>query len=475
MACRCGFVPRALARRIVTGVVIAFAGALTSPAIAAEGDVAASDFFPIFGPRLSGDTVLWTVPRRDQGYVMKRGRPSSRDARSIFTAKSQRNRRVALTWVASPQETLVQQALVDTTGDDLAGGLAIDLGTSRLLPSGRLEGLAPGEFPNIGNFDLDGNVGVFPGKESGSAVVRDFSQPSSPPVQIENAGFGLATAGRYAAWSVEEDIVVYDYTTMTELYRVTPPTPASPRLQADGKVAFLVRVPAGRTSQLKLGWASPSEPFLHELPVAPSSSYDFKLRNDAVVFERNGGTLSQTVQGDLGYVSLTGGEETILARSVETAGGTDDLFDFDGEQVAWLDRTCFGARVRVAAVDELIARPRGSRGSRCRLRLIARPSLTRQGELRLRVSCRGFRRDCNVFGATLRLARPYDVGGRRLSRGTRLFAERRQVGLSSVARFRISRQTRRLLRQPGPVRLALTVRMGDPDLTERRRTTVTVR
>lgn len=466
----------ALARLLVMGVAVVVAGCLAAPALAGGGDIAASDYFPVFGPRLSGETVLWTVPRRDRGYVMKRGSASSGARRSVLTMRSRRDRAVALRWVASPQEVLVQQRLVDTRAD---GGdvLAIDLDTARLLPGGELEPLAPGKVESVGNFDLDGSVGVFPGEQPGTALVRDFSQPSSMPMRIEGTGFGLTVAGRYLAWFAGEAIVVYDYMNMTELYRLTPPTPGALEIQADGKVAFTYDVLVRGGVQRRVGWASPSEPFLHELPLSPSPEYGLKLRGDVVVFERDEGTLAQTVQGELGYVPLSGGEAKILARSVETASATDDLFDFDGRQVAWLDRTCSGARVRVAELADLIASPRRARAARCRLRLAARPRLTRQGDLRLGVSCVGFRRDCSIGGATLRLARGYRVGNKRFPRGTRLFAKRRRHGDDppATARFKISPQTRRLLRRPGPLRLTVTVHMGDPDFSERRRSTVAVR
>lgn len=145
--------------------------------------------------------------------------------------------------------------------------------------------------------------------------------------------------------------------------------------------------------------------------------------------------------------------------------------------MAWLDRTRAGARVRVAELGDLVANPRPARRGRCRLRLAGRPRLTRQGDLRFRVRCVGFERDCKVFGATVRLARSYRVGGRRLRRGTRLFAKRRRIGgLSAVGRFKVSPQTRRLLRRRGAVRLVLTVRMGDaPGVAQRRRAATAVR
>lgn len=454
--------------------VLLLLGVLSAPADAASGDIAASDFFPVFGPRLSGETVLWTVPRRDQGFVMRRGRPSSDQSQAVFTAKSQRNRQVSLRWVASPQEILIQQALVDTAGDDPAGGLAIDRGTSRLLPGGRLEDLAPGRFPNIGNFDLDGSVGVFPEGESDNALVRDFSQASSAR-RIEGVGSVLKIAGRYVAWITENAVVIYDYTTMSEVYRIARPAEGGLQdLQADGKVAVSYEAPGGNPRQRTLGWASPAEPFLHALAVQPAPGYVAKLGNDVIVFERNKSSLAPTARGELGYVPLER-EEKILARSVETtAGGPDELFDFDGEQVAWLDRTCAGARVRVASLAELVAQPRSAPNRRCRLRLATKPRLTPRGDLRFRASCVGFVRDCNVFGATLRLARTYRVHGRVLRKGTRLFAKRADR-LSSVGRFKLSRQTQRLLRRRGRVRLVLRVRMGDSGSTPLRQVVVAVR
>lgn len=288
----------------------------------------------------------------------------------------------------------------------------------------------------------------------------------------------MQVAGRYVGWTTPEAVVVYDHVAQAELYRLPRPVNGGlAAIQADGKVALGYEVGDGPPSQSMrgLGWASQSEPFLHELPVPPARQYSgLKLRNDMIVFER--GSLST---GDLGYVSLAGGEGKILAPSVEfdTPFGADRLFDFNGRQVAWLDRTCAGARVRVALLSDLIMRPRAASTLRCGLRLASRPRVTRQGDLRLRVSCVGFTRECKVFGATLHVRRTYRIGEKRLRRGTRLSAKRRRIGgLSSVGRFKISPQTRRLLRRPGGVRLTLRVRMGDFEGTAiRRRATVTVR
>lgn len=464
----------------VLGTLVAVVGSLllTPATSAAEGEtIAASRFFPVFGPRLAGEDVLWTVPRRDRGYVMKRRGVESGRPQSIFTMPSRKNRRVSLVWEASPSEVLVQQALVDTAGDDPAGGLAIDLGTARLLPSGGLERLASGAFPNIGNFDLDGSVGVFPGQDSDEVIVRDFGQPSSS-TRIANPGLGLEVAGRYVAWVTPAEVVVYDYAAMRETYRLPRPDGGGlSDLQPDGKVALTFKANDGPPPERGLGWASPSEPFLHPLPVPPAPVWaGIELRDDVLVYERSRGSLAQTVRGDLGFVPLGGGEARTLAQSVETAVGTDALFDFDGRRVAWLDRTCARARVHVALLSDLVEKPRGAPSRRCRLRLADRPRVTRQGDLRVRVSCAGFRRDCKVFGATVRLARTYRLGGKRLRRGTRLFVRKRRTGgLSSVGKFKLGRQTRRLLRQPGSVRLRLTVRAGDPEATPKRRVTVTVR
>lgn len=465
------------ARLLLPAVTFVLAGCLVTPASAGDGNIAASEFFPVFGPRLSGETVLWTVPRRDLGYVMKRGSAASGARESILTVRGRRDRRVALRWVASPGQVMLQHSLVDTSAARGDARLAIDLGISRLLPGGELERLASGTIENVGSFDLDGSVGVYPAEEPGTALVRDFSEPGSAPDRFGGVGSVLNIADRYLAWIDGTEIIVYDHVARSELYRVTLPNGGGlSDLQADGTVALNYPVEVGGGVKRKLGWASLSEPFLHELPVAPAGSYGAKLREDMVVFERNEGTLVQTAKGELGYVRLSGGSEKILASAVETAGGTDDLFDFDGRRVAWLDRTCSGARVRVAQLADLIAKPRPAGRNRCRLKLAGWPRLDRGGDLRLPVSCMGFERDCVVAGATLRLARAYRLGGKRLPRGTRVFAKRRRAGrASSTAIFQISPLTRRLLRRPGPAQLSVTLRIGDQNFSQVRRAVIRVR
>lgn len=474
---------RAIRAACLTALTAVCALAGTAPPLVAQtGDIAASRVFPVFGPRLAGENVLWTVPRRDRGYVVKRGAPTANGAERVLTTVGGRFSRATLSWVASPELLLVEQT-VATVDPPPEGGSVKRLGIARVLPGGGLESLRPGSFRRtFGNFDVDGSIAVFPANESSdAAIVRDFSRDRSTALRIDGTAPGLRIAGRYIAWNAEKAVVVFDYVAMSEIYRVARPVRGGlVDLQPDGKVALAYQTAAGPPSERGVGWASPSEPFLHPLPASSAEGFaGVQLRNDVIVFERpSGNALKETRPGDLLTVPLNGGESKVLARSVENATGlsTDLLFDFDGSRVAWLDRTCGGARVRVALLSDLILRPRRAPTRRCRLRFASRPQLTRQGDLRFRVSCVGFRRDCKVLGATLHLARSYRVGRKWLRRGTRLSAKRRRIGgLSSVGRFRISPQSTRLLRRPGSVRLRLTVRMGDPDTVVRRRATVAIR
>jgi len=297
----------------------------------------------------------------------------------------------------------------------------------------------------------------------------------------------MRVAGRYAAWEAAGDIVVYDRATSSEAYRIPDVWPGiyddkSLDLQADGKIAFHFRKGLGRRFEANVAWASPAEPFAHRLPVSDDGTYVVKMDNDRVVFVRDAARLVSkprhliTRTGELGMVGLTGGER-VLARPVESSA-FGEFFDFDGGRVAWQERTCQGAQLRVQTLDALIARPRlrsAVHPRRCRFRLLRDARyLRRKHRLPFDVDCTGFREDCITLDPVLRTLRAYRVNGRRVPAGTRVSDGTIKVTDTQDA-FEFTPVGRQLILRPGRIRFGIRTDISDTLVAELRRGRITVR
>jgi len=437
--------------------------------------ISAGQFAPAIGPRLGGETVLWIQPTADGGFVLKRGALSGGEPESVIRTRGRRGYAPRVRLIASETQVILQRALVEKLPPPQGPSEIVDLGTNRLLGDGRLERLAPaaagvGAFSSR-DFDVTRDTVIFP-SGSRQATVRDFGSGGAQDRRIDGVGSNLRISGRYAAWVDSEgsgDVVVYDHQQGSEVYRVVAGTSlpgGQLDLQEDGKVAFTYQASPDKSA---LAWASPQAPVLHPLPVAARRHYWLKLAGDTVAFERSDGR-----GGELGIVPLSG-PERILVRPVLTPNDAEELFDFDGTRVAWLTERCNGFEVRHSRLDELLRRPNLVRRRQCPLRLRRRPTVDRRGNLILRLSCVGFERGCTGVRFSLRTARAYRVGARRLARGTPLRVVRRSAGRDGGVRLRLEPTGRRLLRQAGPVRLKVAALIFDLETGERRRTTILVR
>lgn len=356
-------------------------GGVASPVLAQTLD--GGRFLPVEGPRLAGDELVW-VPAygSDRGYRVEVQPLSGAPARTIFqTAPRPERTNVFVNGLAASPE----QVLVAERGSRLDG--AADSEVIRIGLDGAVEALGDGcSGCGLAPIDLSGNVGIYNGSEPG-ATLRDFARPPDERELVSPVSGQMRVAGRYAAWEHAGDIVVYDRTARSELYRVSDVWPGfdSPRsldLQADGKVAFLYSPDSNRTDLL--AWASPAEPFPHRLAVDADRTFKVKLANDRVVFARDVTRLFSSrpditvAFGELGVIGLAGGGGQVLVRPVESSFD----FDFDGERVAWAARGCRGVLLRSKRLEELIGDPRARpvrRASGCRLRLLA-PARTQRRE-----------------------------------------------------------------------------------------------
>lgn len=457
--------------------------------VSASSELGVGRHFPVFGPRLAGGDVLWTVPRVDGGYSLRRGAIDGDARRTVLEARGRPRMGLvpSLQFVASPSEVLLQQFVFDSGSPaELAGPR--DLGSSRLLSDGSLERLSPQGCCGNRAIDLDGRVGVFP-SPSGGARVRDFSLPPETAFDVtDSAPIEYRIAGRYLAYvsSTTSDLVVYDIQTRAESYRVRADAVQASGfggvdVQADGKIAFRYGQGDPSLGRTSLGWASPAEPVVHPLGVstrAGSFDYALKLADDVVVYQRadRRGGLSPSATDILASLPLQGGSPRTLARYVVVPSPPpDEAFDYDGDRVAWVAATCKGPQIRVADLDALKVSGDSSRRRTCRLQLRTKPTITKKGVLTLRFGCVGFAMGCRVQDVELRTDRRYRVRGRPVKRGTRVRVRRLKSNSSRTVRLRLSSLGRRLTHKAGPLRLVVGGEVLDGNVNERRGRRIAVR
>lgn len=454
---------------VVTSVVV------VPQAAVAERSVDAARYSPVFGPRLAGAALVWAKGRADGGYVLERfaGGETSR-------LREARNRRpdsaLELQLSASPFTLLVGvNRVFDLPGP---GGpldpTPEDLGASALDREGRVSRLGPACGDSSAcedrSVDVDGSVVAHlgdpdPRGDDDVVVVRDLARPDSQPLRVEGAGGEVRVAGRYVAWlGPAAAVVVYDREERRVTYRIdTGSFVRSFDLQSDGTVVIVREsLPSEEPGQVRLWWASPSEPFAHRVPVPARSDYQVKLADGLIVYESR--ARARSLAGSrLGATYLRGPNKT-LVRPVGAYFG-DERFDFDGETVAWLDRRCRRFVVRAAPLRALWAQPRLENRAPCRLNLTSsRASVSSSGQFTVRPDCATFARNCSLSRLNVTGSRT-----RGLARVQRTLPRRRGI------RLRLTRRGRKVFGDKAVLRVKIYADVADDDLTERRKAPLTLR
>jgi hypothetical protein len=256
------------------------------------------------------------------------------------------------------------------------------------------------------------------------ATLADVPAVHSPTVRL---------AGRYLAW-VEYDaptgtpaVVVYDYEARAPSYRLTHADFAFD-LQDDGKVVVARTQPATSESCYRLAWASPSEPFLHDIAEPACARTAVRIAGDRIAsIGRHDGRTSF-------YVADLAGNP----REIATPAGK---FDFDGERLAYTQRSCSGRQDLF--VDDLRGPGQVEPGD-CPMRVQRGPfRIGRDRTFRIRVGCeRGCLGSVTVRGQA--------SGGRysfeRAVRATLETGENRRIAVRLPARARRLLARRRSLR-----------------------------
>lgn len=348
----------------------------------ASSTVAHVPTFPLDGPRFEGDRVVWAQGTRDgRGFVVRdasrvlgRFPPTPPRLDDGFSARIpllaagpggvglhvynfERSR--------DPLEDSSAQTFVSTRGSDLQPSSGVcrsgAIFRRNIDVSGEavaFRGQACSQFSVRG---ADGSVAVLPAEAGGPPRALD---PRSPSL--------LRIAGRFAAWTEREDVILYDLQLREVVRRETGVLtglgePAELDLRADGALVLsgggqvVVIAPgatpralplvAFRTARVAI-WAGESL-LLFEAPsqADPNGGFD--------------GTLTvRTTDGAPRWTVASGVRMLPFRPSFDVSG--------DGTRVTWVQRTCRGSRIRVSHFGEPTqkATPTGS----CDVRLALSPT-----------------------------------------------------------------------------------------------------
>jgi hypothetical protein len=416
---------------------------------------------PSYGPVLAGARVMWATERRDGGFDL-RSQQGDQNAQVVRAFPPSPGSSWALPQFAA-SSTRIVLARHNGGGDDCCGRDVFTAplgGEFEVLDAGCPEYNGPDKPRDV---DVSGDAVVFPlcDKNGAKSIVRDYS--GAPPVDWEVPGRpagGLRIAGRYVA-AFENfasnafnpgPIDVYDRVTGQLVYQLPKKADrgiSNYDLQADGKIALSYVAPGSGGG--RVGWASPSEPFLHRLPLPARPFYDVRMAGNRIAYEagRSAPEIYFTL-ADIGVTDLAGHRRRLGNQGEGEV--FDEFFDFDGKRVAWWSYGCTRAKIRVVRADgpPAISPPRHG----CKLRF-RRPPRVAGRSVHLFLDCFGFPAEaCHGRHVVLSTDR----------RGHRVVGRGRYA-----SKVRLTRRGRQLLTRRGSLRVFVRALVTDESGQRERR------
>lgn len=307
------------------------------------------------------------------------------------------------------------------------------------------------------SIDVSGSRAVAVGPTCDQRAVFDLDTDAVVSTLPSDANT-LRISGRYVAYLrgsrqsnglATDAVEVRDADTGALVFTVADPggAPSQLSVQADGKVLYTY-TPRSARDQQAVGWASPEEPFTHLL-VEGGRNLRGVIAGDQVVLASRPLRTSY-VDSALDLYNLDGTHRRLAAGIVSR--GLSETFDFDGQHVAWISRSCHGVRIRSAPLAQVT----GGRVDHCRL---DPPSQLREAgrAVRGRVSCRGFARACVVVDAWLE------------TKAGTVVARQADEPVTGAGSFylKCTRDGERFVRQGKPLRLSVV--LADDAVTARER------
>ncbi len=472
-------------RRRLAAILLTAATALSVASIGQSATargaerIDAGTLAPVTGPRLAGDRVVWAEAGAGGGFALfERGLEGGPADRLFATAGP---RAVSLSLEASSEQVVLHRTLFDQSAQPLFGPREpVSLGSTRIPRGGSPEQISEGCGLCVDAVDVSGSIAIYPAATQRNVFIRDFGATSTTQ-EVGGVEAVPRVAGRYAAWAAGRDVVVYDTVDRREVFRVAGVGRSDGAfgnvdaldIQSDGTIVFAAESTRGGQAQNRLAWASPEEPFVHDLGVGGPVGFSVRIADDQVVYSRTRTASFDrrldlgTNHTEIGVVPLSG-----RARTVVRPAGPD--FDFADGRVGWQRRACRGVQIGISDLASLLAAPRLDGPRRCRLQLRSRPRV-RRGGLRIPFSCVGFEADCFVQAISVRTGRGYTLNGRRVRKGTKLNVRGAAPRPAAVLRVPLTKAGRRLLRGMPARRLVLRAIVGDSEVVERRSRRVVVR
>ena len=433
--------------------LVALLAVVAGAAPASDADASRFTVPPIEnGPVFAGSGVAWAQPTKGRGTAFVRATTRGEGRTLLLRRDPQETLSSFGLILGSPRGIVAEFFTYDrypretgSYGFDLYTGAASSRSLSRRVKRCLTD---DGSYAGVNSVDLRGDELVHRACDYGDgAVVTDLGAGTRH--EIPARGDDIQVAGRYAAWAERTDdhesVVVYDMDAGQIVYTV-PATSASDGISVmdlddDGT---LVAVAWDNT----VWWASPSAPERHLIPVGRRDVYHVQLVDRRIGFLRGRGWNGVTSRGEVGVADLAGHTQVLGRGAMGTSFGRS--FGFDGRRVVWAAASCGGARIHVQALG---SRPAKESMRRCPLRF-DEIDVHKRRKVEIEPDCHGYAGGCDLHH--LRMTRR--VNGRRVL-----------VLSGQFARFRLTREGERLLRERGPLRVRATATIMDYAGTSERR------
>lgn len=472
---------------LALGLLVSLMGCAWLCALAHGEVLARIAHVPLAGPVLAGGLAEWADGRPDGGFSLDASAPGLR-ARVLQQFDPQDPLHALGPDMAGSADRValeVPSFFLSRGEGDMSGVTSFQsfsgkpaAVTAPLTP--RCDGRNPGLLLRAVSVSSDEVAYQFPNCTTTPAVTNFAASPPSTSSFPDDAArrnavvLGARVAGPYAAFFEElpvapgattgqDDLVVYDVRSQTDVYRIAVGSlPGQPPqggaavfpvdLKVDGSVAFVY----GISTSARVGWASRAQPYAHVVPLPRAGHWAVRWAGTNLLLLRAPQDQGRLANGTLELSDLRGHIRKVVARGVYDQH-LIERFDTDGRRVAYITRDCRGARI----VAQSLSAPTRNNPviRRCHLALTQRPSLIHHGpnrvDLRLRVSCLGLVGRCAVGSGRATLTGPAGRQGLLAARGVGDLA-------FHPLDLHLNRTARRLLAHDHRLRLHVTVNVGDP-------------
>ncbi len=474
--------------RLLVALLVACGVWAQSPGSAGAQVVGRLGSVPVAGPVLAGPRVLWGEQVGGRVALKIADTPADVQTVRVF-APAPHPDVPGQTGVTLSLAASASYALVGVENDFLPGSLkGVPYAQEQHVPqpfggapSGPLSAVGPqcrapdGAPPAVfaGRFlspvAVSGTVvAYFAGCQQ--IVVRDLADASVSSPTLPPDSYAPRVAGRYLAYlqgppggdtpGRYSAITVFDRVAGRQVYRFPAGTIRHEindiSVGEDGSIAVAYRVNRPpKPEKMGVSVASVQRPVLRQLlPV--SGHYGIRLAAGRVVLVGQQGPSTGVVSHGQLLVSDLAGHVQMLAAPVDDQTFFGRRFDWDGQNVTWVTRTCDQALINVAPLSGVRSERHDLR--HCRL-LLSSPPRVRHRQVQLHIACLGLTPVCIADHTRVLAIGP--IAGRR---GVLIAKTKSDYWGGSEGGFTIVPLTtagKRLLAHHHRVRVRISTRLGD--------------